>query len=100
MVPGGGSSSLRSDEAGIAGFRRSGLAGDGRADVPEPAAEAGREELFAWFVISEASAQGNCVEVADQAGRVLVRDTKDRTGPMLSLSVDAWRMFADQMKDR
>jgi len=55
VVPGGGSSSLRSDEAGIAGFRRSGLAGDGRADVPEPAAEAGREELVAWFVISEAA---------------------------------------------
>ena len=24
----------------------------------------------------------------------------DRTGPMLSVSVDAWRKFADQMKDR
>jgi hypothetical protein len=27
-------------------------------------------------------------------------DTKDRTGPMLSVSIDAWRKFADQMKDR
>ena len=50
--------------------------------------------LRAW------GSQGNCVEVADQAGRVLVRDTKDRTGPMLSVIVDAWRKFADQMKDR
>ena len=24
----------------------------------------------------------------------------DRTGPMLSVSVDAWRKFADQVKDR
>jgi hypothetical protein len=28
---------------------------------------------------------GNCVEVADQATRVLVRDTQDRTGPVLSV---------------
>jgi hypothetical protein len=50
--------------------------------------------LRAW------GSQGNCVEVADQAGRVLVRDTKDRTGPMLSVSVDAWRKFADQVHCR
>jgi hypothetical protein len=56
-------------------------------------------ESLKW-IKSTYSAQGNCVGVADQAGRVLVRDTKDRTGPMLSVSVDAWRKFADQMKDR
>jgi Domain of unknown function (DUF397) len=43
---------------------------------------------------------GNCVEVADQAGRVLVRDTKqDRTGPVLRFSPDAWRRFAGELKD-
>ena len=41
---------------------------------------------------------GNCVEVAGHDSRVLVRDTKDRTGPMLRLSPDAWRRFADQVK--
>jgi Domain of unknown function (DUF397) len=43
---------------------------------------------------------GNCLEVADDAetGRVLVRDTKNRTGPILRFSPDAWRRFADQMK--
>ena len=56
-------------------------------------------ESLKW-IKSTYSAQGNCVEVADQAGRVLVCDTKDRTGPMLSVSVDGWRKCADQMKDR
>lgn len=41
---------------------------------------------------------GNCVEVADAPGTVLVRDTKDRTGPMLRFGPDAWRTFADRVK--
>jgi hypothetical protein len=41
---------------------------------------------------------GNCIEVADQAARVLVRDTKDRTGPVLGFTLAAWRRFADQVK--
>ena len=40
---------------------------------------------------------GNCVEVG-QAGRVLVRDTQDRTGPVLTFSADAWRRFALRLK--
>jgi hypothetical protein len=44
---------------------------------------------------------GNCVEVADQAGRVLVRDTKqDGTGLVLRFSADAWRRFAAEVKTR
>ncbi|OKI57962.1 DUF397 domain-containing protein [Micromonospora sp. CB01531] len=35
---------------------------------------------------------GNCVEVADNLpGVVLVRDSKDRSGPTLSFTPDAWR---------
>jgi hypothetical protein len=41
----------------------------------------------------------NCVEVADNKSRVLVRDTKDRTGPILRFTPDAWRTFAKQLKD-
>ena len=41
---------------------------------------------------------GSCVEVG-QAGRVLVRDTKQAgTGPVLRFSPAAWRRFADQLK--
>jgi hypothetical protein len=41
---------------------------------------------------------GNCVEVADGTQRVLVRDTGDRTGPVLWFTPAAWRRFADQVK--
>jgi len=41
---------------------------------------------------------GSCIEVADQAARVLVRDTTDRTGPVLRFTPAAWRRFADQVK--
>ena len=35
---------------------------------------------------------GECVEVA-ATGAVLVRDTADRTGPVLTFTVEAWRAF-------
>ncbi|MET8255963.1 DUF397 domain-containing protein [Micromonospora sp. NPDC005553] len=37
---------------------------------------------------------GNCVEVADNLpGVVLVRDSKDRSGPVLTFAPAAWRGF-------
>lgn len=41
---------------------------------------------------------GNCVEVADAAPVVLVRDTKDRDGGTLSFSTGAWRAFVTGLK--
>ena len=35
---------------------------------------------------------GECVEVAT-TGAVLVRDTADRSGPMLTFTAEAWRAF-------
>jgi uncharacterized protein DUF397 len=43
---------------------------------------------------------GSCVEVADAARVVLVRDTKDRDGRTLTFSAQAWRAFAEQLKRR
>lgn len=40
---------------------------------------------------------GSCVEVAN-ADEVLVRDTTDRSGPVLRFTPDAWRRFAVQVK--
>ena len=51
---------------------------------------------LAW-VKSSYSSQGNCVEVAAR-DHVLVRDTEDRSGPMLRFAPAAWRRFADQVK--
>jgi hypothetical protein len=36
---------------------------------------------------------GNCVEAADAQGAVLVRDTTDRDGAMLTVSSAAWDCF-------
>lgn len=42
---------------------------------------------------STASAQGNCVEVGAAGDRILVRDTKDRSGSVLSFTPAEWRAF-------
>jgi hypothetical protein len=36
---------------------------------------------------------GSCVELADAAGHVLVRDTTNRGGVVLSIPLTAWRRF-------
>jgi hypothetical protein len=51
-----------------------------------------------WRKSSYSGGEGNCVEVADHSSRVLVRDTKDRTGPTLQFTPDAWVRFAKQVK--
>ncbi len=52
-----------------------------------------------WTKSSYSGAQGgNCIAVADDAGRVLVKDTKDTQSPILRFSPDAWRRFAKQVK--
>jgi hypothetical protein len=44
---------------------------------------------------------GDCVEVADNLpGRVLVRDSKDRTGGLLSFTPAAWRAFVAATRSR
>ena len=51
-----------------------------------------------WRKASYSASNGGCVEVADHDNRVLVRDTQDRIGPVLTVSPAAWRRFADQVK--
>jgi hypothetical protein len=51
-------------------------------------------EIATWRKSSHSGASGNaCVEVADTARLVLVRDTTDRTGPVLAVSAQAWHSF-------
>ena len=54
-------------------------------------------ESLTW-VKSSYSSTGNCVEVAGQRGRVLLRDTKEQSRPVLSISAKAWRRFTCQVK--
>jgi hypothetical protein len=48
---------------------------------------------------STASASGACVEVAIVHPRVLVRDSKDRTGPVISVSATSWAAFIATAKE-
>ncbi|MBE1491325.1 DUF397 domain-containing protein [Plantactinospora soyae] len=48
---------------------------------------------------SSRSDSGSCVEVADNLpGRVLVRDSKERQGPVLTFSLRHWRGFVNLTK--
>ena len=49
------------------------------------------------WVKSSRSGNGGCIEVA-AAAQILVRDTKDRQGPVLAFSPATWRRFASQVK--
>lgn len=51
-----------------------------------------------WRTSSYSGTNGNCVEVADAAGTVKVRDNQDRAGAVLTLSADTWRAFLDAIK--
>jgi hypothetical protein len=41
---------------------------------------------------------GSCVEAAHMGGRVLLRDTTDRGGVVLSISPNAWRRLTDALR--
>jgi hypothetical protein len=48
------------------------------------------------------SGGGNCVEIGNhaQGRRVLIRDTKDRRGPVLAFNLQSWRNFTAKIKDQ
>ena len=51
-----------------------------------------------WRKSSYSDNGGECVEVAGDGDRVLVRDTKqDRTGPVLRFAPEAWRRFTGRV---
>ena len=48
--------------------------------------------VFGWRKASYSSTNGSCVEVGQiPAGAIAVRDTTDRTGPVLCIPPAAWR---------
>lgn len=51
-----------------------------------------------WRTSTRSGSSGNCVEVATPALIVMVRDSKDRQGPVLSFSPLAWSTFIGTIK--
>ncbi|MDQ3760323.1 MAG: DUF397 domain-containing protein [Actinomycetota bacterium] len=46
-----------------------------------------------WRTSSYSGTNGACVEIAPTPDAVLVRDSKDRTGPALTVPAATWRAF-------
>ncbi len=53
-----------------------------------------------WRKSNRSGGGDNCVEVGFAAnGTVGVRDTKDRTGPVLTFTATEWAAFTDGVRD-
>ena len=71
--------------------------------APEPDSIAWRKSSYSaesggcvevgWRTSSYSSNSGDCVEVAPVPEGVLVRDSKDRSGPALAVPTAAWHAF-------
>lgn len=56
-------------------------------------------EVATWRKSSYSSASGNaCVEIGDGGQVVLVRDTTDRAGAVLSVPAQTWRTFTATLR--
>ena len=51
-----------------------------------------------WRKASYSNGSGSCVEAGNVAGKVAVRDTKDRDSAVLTFAPQAWREFAAKIK--
>jgi hypothetical protein len=51
-----------------------------------------------WRKSSRSSTNGSCVEVRKAAGTVQVRDTKDRSGPVLAFPESSWLTFISAVR--
>ncbi|MEX2985607.1 DUF397 domain-containing protein [Streptomyces sp. C36] len=50
-------------------------------------------EETSWYKSSHSNGGGNCVEVANLAGGIGVRDSKIKAGPAVLLTPSAWSSF-------
>lgn len=58
------------------------------------------ETLDTWWRKSSYSGNGgNCVEVATLPDTLAVRDSKDKSGPVLRFTAESWRAFTETIKD-
>lgn len=54
---------------------------------------------LAWRKSSQSSGNGDCVEVAGSDAAVLVRDTRNRSGAVLSFPAAQWSAFIRRVRD-
>jgi hypothetical protein len=49
----------------------------------------------AWYKSSRSAGANNCVEVAHGYGHTAVRDSKNKTGPVLAFTDHEWNAFLE-----
>lgn len=54
---------------------------------------------YRWRTSSRSGQSGSCIEAGHSPGVIVVRDTKDRDGPVLAVDAGAWRRFTASLKD-
>jgi predicted secreted Zn-dependent protease len=57
------------------------------------------DATLTWRKSTRSGAAGHCVEVADAPAAVLVRDSKDVTGPVLAFDRSDWAGFIAGVRD-
>lgn len=55
--------------------------------------------VVTWRTSTRSGANGNCVEVAQLANAVALRDSKDSSGPALVFLPQEWATFVEGTKD-
>jgi hypothetical protein len=58
----------------------------------------GMHSRLNWRKATYSIANGDCAEVASDAGVVFVKDTKDPAGPILPYPSDSWRSFISKAR--
>jgi uncharacterized protein DUF397 len=56
------------------------------------------DSALSWRKSSATSAGGECVEVARWKSSVLVRDSRDQSGPVLAFTPEQWRGLVRRIK--
>jgi hypothetical protein len=51
-----------------------------------------------WRTSSHPAGEGNCVEIANAPENIQVRDTKDRPGGTLTVSLTQWNAFITKVR--
>jgi Domain of unknown function (DUF397) len=55
-------------------------------------------EVAAWRTSTASISNGECAEVRQDGTVVLVRDTKDRGGPVLAFGAGTWAAFVARLR--
>jgi hypothetical protein len=58
-----------------------------------------RHSTLNWRSSRYSGKIGDCVEIASEDGSVLVRDSRQRSGPVLQFSPDLWSSFMKRLRD-